>query len=67
MEYVAVLLPSVAIGALFYLLMRWAFRADSSERKARAASEDDARRWYEDIKRREGDGEIFRPRVDKDS
>ncbi|RUQ21909.1 hypothetical protein D8M21_06415 [Kocuria sp. HSID16901] len=67
MEYVAVLLPSVAIGVVFYVLMRWAFRADSAERKARSTSEDDARRWYEEIRQREGDGEIFQPRADKDS
>lgn len=67
MEYVAVLLPSVAIGVIFYFLMRWAFRADSSERRARAASEDDARQWYEQIKSREGSGEVFRPRDVEDS
>ncbi len=67
MEYVAVLLPSVAIGVIFYFLMRWAFRADSSERKAHAASEEDARKWYEEIKSREGTGEVFRPREQEDS
>lgn len=67
MEYVAVLLPSVAIGIIFYFVMRWAFRADSSERKAHVASDEDARQWYEEIKSREGSGDIFLPREDSDS
>lgn len=34
MEYLAVLLPSIAVGAIFYVAMRSIFNADRSEREA---------------------------------
>lgn len=60
MEYLAVLVPSVGIGIIFYFIMRWAFRADRTERRHRAESEEDARQWYEQIKAREDSDELFR-------
>ncbi|KTR38110.1 hypothetical protein [Rothia kristinae] len=59
MEYLAVLLPSIGLGVLFWLIMRWILRADSRERRAQAAAEEDARTWYEGVRRREGDDAIF--------
>ncbi|GAB3536837.1 hypothetical protein GCM10027403_18950 [Arthrobacter tecti] len=37
MEYLAVLLPSLAVGAIFYFVMRAIFNADRAEREAEAA------------------------------
>lgn len=37
MEYLAVLLPSVAVGLIFYFVMRAIFNADRAERAAEAA------------------------------
>ena len=54
MEYVAVLLPSISIGIIFWLVLRWMFRSDRTERTAQARSEADAERWYEELKRRDG-------------
>ena len=54
MEYVAVLLPSVSIGIIFWLTLRWMFRSDRTERAAQSRSEADAERWYEELKRRDG-------------
>lgn len=34
MEYLAVLLPSIAVGVIFYVAMRAIFNADRSEREA---------------------------------
>lgn len=59
MEYVAVLLPSVGVGLIFWLLMRWIFRADAKERRAQADAEAQAQRWYEQITAR--DREAFAP------
>lgn len=59
MEYLAVLLPSIGLGVLFWLIMRWILRADSRERRAHAAAEEDARAWYEAVRRREGEDAIF--------
>ncbi|WP_346655215.1 hypothetical protein [Arthrobacter sp. 260] len=39
MEYVAVLLPSVAVGVIFYFAMRAIFGADRAEREAQASAE----------------------------
>lgn len=36
MEYLAVLLPSAAVGAIFYFVMRAIFNADRAERAAEA-------------------------------
>ncbi|MCT9623505.1 MULTISPECIES: hypothetical protein [Micrococcaceae] len=45
MEYVAVLLPSLVVGLLFWFAMKAVFNADKSERQAeaRAQAEADAR------------------------
>ncbi len=42
MEYVAVILPSLGVGALFYFAMKAIFNADKSERDALAQAEHDA-------------------------
>jgi hypothetical protein len=45
MEYVAVLLPSLVVGLIFWFAMKSIFNADKSERQAeaRAQTEADAR------------------------
>jgi hypothetical protein len=45
MEYVAVLLPSLVVGLLFWFAMKSIFNADKSERQAeaRAQAETEAR------------------------
>jgi hypothetical protein len=45
MEYVAVLLPSLVVGLLFWFAMKSIFNADKAERQAeaRAKAEADAR------------------------
>lgn len=45
MEYVAVLLPSIVVGLLFWFAMKSIFNADKAERQAeaRAQAEADAR------------------------
>lgn len=43
MEYVAVLLPSVAVGLIFYFVMRAIFAADRAERAAMSRAEEDER------------------------
>ena len=42
MEYVAVLLPSAAVGTLFYFVMRAIFQADRAEREAEATAYENA-------------------------
>ncbi|HET7415281.1 MAG TPA: hypothetical protein VFI97_06245 [Arthrobacter sp.] len=44
MEYLAVLIPSIGVGAVFYFAMRAVFNADRSEREALARAEDEAER-----------------------
>ncbi|PLC11868.1 MULTISPECIES: hypothetical protein [Kocuria] len=61
MEYFAAVLPSICIGVIFWLIMRSIFRGDRTERAVESASQDDAARWYEDLKQREGDALSFRP------
>lgn len=39
MEYISVLLPSAAVGTIFYFTMRAIFGADRAERAAQAAAE----------------------------
>ncbi len=39
MEYLAVLLPSLVLGVLFYFVIRSIFNADRSEREAMAHAE----------------------------
>jgi hypothetical protein len=43
MEYIAVLLPSVVVGLLFWFAMKSIFNADKSERQAEARAQADAR------------------------
>lgn len=42
MEYVAVLLPSLVVGLLFWFAMRSIFNADKSERQAEARAQAEA-------------------------
>lgn len=42
MEYVAVIVPSLGVGALFYFAMKAIFNADRSERDALAQAEQEA-------------------------
>ena len=41
-EYIAVLLPSAGVGAIFYFAMRAIFGADRAERQAQAEAEQEA-------------------------
>ncbi|HET6240691.1 MAG TPA: hypothetical protein VFE00_10505 [Arthrobacter sp.] len=42
MEYVAVLLPSIVVGLLFWFAMKSIFNADKSERQAEASARAEA-------------------------
>lgn len=42
MEYVAVLLPSVVVGLIFWFAMKSIFNADKSERQAEARAQAEA-------------------------
>lgn len=42
MEYIAVILPSLGVGALFYFAMKAIFNADRHERDALAQAEREA-------------------------
>ncbi|WP_258804491.1 hypothetical protein [Pseudarthrobacter sp. NS4] len=42
MEYVAVLLPSLVVGLIFWFAMRAIFNADKSERQAEARAQAEA-------------------------
>ena len=42
MEYIAVLLPSVVVGLLFWFAMKSIFNADKSERQAEARAHAEA-------------------------
>lgn len=42
MEYVAVLLPSVVVGLIFWFAMKSIFNADKSERRAEARAQAEA-------------------------
>lgn len=55
MEYLAVLLPSVCLGVIFWLVLRWILRGDRKERAVEAGSQADAERWYEQLRERDGD------------
>lgn len=55
-EYIAVLLPSIGVGLIFWFVMRALFRADRGERRAQEEvnrDQADAERWYQDLKSRE--------------
>lgn len=43
MEYVAVLLPSVVVGLIFWFAMKSIFNADKAERRAEARAQAEAR------------------------
>lgn len=56
-DYLAVLLPSIGVGLVFWFVMRALFRADRGERRAQEAvhaDQADAERWYRQLKQREG-------------
>jgi hypothetical protein len=57
MEYIAVLLPSVVVGLIFWFAMKSIFNADKSERQAeaRAQAEADANAQGADTPRGHGD------------
>ena len=57
MEYVAVLLPSLVVGLIFWFAMKSIFNADKSERQAeaRAQAEADANVQGDDTPRGHGD------------
>jgi len=42
MEYIAVLLPSVVVGLIFWFAMKAIFNADKSERQAEARAQAEA-------------------------
>ena len=42
MEYIAVLLPSVVVGLIFWFAMKSIFNADKSERQAEARAQAEA-------------------------
>jgi hypothetical protein len=42
MEYVAVLLPSIVVGLIFWFAMKAIFNADKSERQAEARAQAEA-------------------------
>ncbi|WP_247041232.1 hypothetical protein [Arthrobacter rhizosphaerae] len=51
MEYVAVLLPSVVVGLLFWFAMKSIFNADKAERQAEARAQAEADATAADPKR----------------
>ncbi|MGX9899022.1 hypothetical protein ACW0JT_02500 [Arthrobacter sp. SA17] len=52
MEYVAVLLPSVVVGLLFWFAMKSIFNADKAERQAEARAQAEADAMAADPKRK---------------
>ncbi|MGX5357993.1 hypothetical protein [Kocuria sp. KH4] len=54
MEYVFVLLPSISIGLIFWLVLRSILRGDRAERAAQSRSQEDAQRWYDQLRERDG-------------
>ncbi|MEX5299084.1 hypothetical protein RCG67_09920 [Kocuria sp. CPCC 205292] len=66
MEYIAVLLPSISIGIIFWFVLRWIFRGDRTERAVESRSQQDAERWYEELKRRDGEDLPFGPSPRRD-
>lgn len=66
-EYIAVLVPSIGVGLIFWFIMRALFRADRGERRAQEAvrrDQADAEKWYQDLKSRES---ASRGRSERDS
>lgn len=65
MDYLAVFVPSLGVGVVFYLVMRWLLRGDRTERSAQAQARDDAEQWYRSVREREGDKVPFGYQEDK--
>lgn len=59
MEYIAVLLPSISVGIIFWLVLRGVFRGDRTERTVQSRSQQDAERWYEQLRQRDGEDVPF--------
>ncbi|MDO4919214.1 hypothetical protein [Kocuria sp.] len=59
MEYLAVFAPSVGVGVVFYLVMRWLLRGDRTERSAQKHAQEDAEQWYRAVSEREGENSPF--------
>ena len=59
MEYLAVFAPSLGVGVVFYLVMRWLLRGDKAERGAQRDAQQDAERWYREVREREGENAPF--------
>ena len=59
MEFVAVFLPAVGVGVIFYFIMRWMCRGDRTERNAQAQAQTDAESWYEQMRERDGENVPF--------
>ncbi|RKQ33662.1 hypothetical protein C1C97_010590 [Kocuria tytonis] len=59
MEYVAVFAPSLGVGVIFYLVIRWLLRGDRTERTAQNHAQEDAEQWYRAVREREGDRAPF--------
>lgn len=53
-DYLAVLLPSIGVGLIFWFVMRSVMRADRGERVAEKAARQDAEQWYRQVREREG-------------
>lgn len=53
-DYLAVLLPSIGVGLIFWFVMRSVMRADRGEREAEKAVREDAEQWYRQVREREG-------------
>lgn len=53
-DYLAVLLPSIGVGLIFWFVMRSVMRADRGEREAEKTAREDAEQWYRQVREREG-------------
>lgn len=53
-DYLAVLLPSIGVGLIFWFVMRSVMRADRGEREAEKTAREDAEQWYQEVRAREG-------------
>ena len=56
MEYIAVLLPSVVVGLIFWFAMKSIFNADKSERQAEARAQAEAAGNVHEADTRRNDG-----------
>lgn len=57
MEYLAVLLPSVAVGVIFYFVMKAIFNADRAEREAESAERENLKNSITKPPQSPGDGQ----------